>query len=156
MFSSIDRTDSLTLIQTRIRPILSSDTLRGYTVMIRGIDHIELIVRELEEYVAFMKTLGFEELTRTSHHGKSVELKAPGEGQPIFEIHEATGEEVIGVNHIAFRVEDAHAAHAALAATNIKLKQPNFVESTGRTTVNLRDPDGWRMQLVDSKRESPV
>ena len=123
--------------------------------MIRGIDHIELIVREFEEYVAFMKTLGFEELTRTSHHGKSVELKAPGEGQPIFEIHEATGEEVIGVNHIAFRVEDVHAAHAALAATNIKLKQPNFVESTGRTTVNLRDPDGWRMQLVDSKRESP-
>ena len=64
--------------------------------MIRGIDHIELIVRDFDEYVAFMKTLGFEELTRTSHHGVSVELKAPGEGQPIFEIHEATGEEVIG------------------------------------------------------------
>ena len=150
-----DRSASLTLIQSRIRSILLRGKLRGYADMIRGIVHIELIVREFEEYVAFMKTLGFEELTRTSHHGKSVELKAPGEGQPIFEIHEATGEEVIGVNHIAFRVEDAHAAHAALATTNIKLKPPNFVESTGRTTVNLRDPDGWRMQLVDAKRKSP-
>ena len=31
--------------------------------MIRAIDHIELIVRDFEEYVEFMKTLGFEELT---------------------------------------------------------------------------------------------
>jgi glyoxylase I family protein len=123
--------------------------------MIRGIDHIELIVRDFDEYVAFMKTLGFEELTRTSHHGQSVELKAPGVNQPIFEIHQATGEEVIGVNHIAFGVDDTAAAHATLKSTNINMKAPNFVESTGRTTINLRDPDGWRMQLVDAKRQSP-
>ena len=123
--------------------------------MIQGIDHIELIVRDFEEYVAFMKTLGFEELTRTSHHGQSVELKPPGENQPIFEIHQATGEEVIGVNHIAFRVDDANAAHEALRPTGIDLRTPNFVESTGRTTVNLRDPDGWRMQLVDARRVIP-
>jgi hypothetical protein len=30
------------------------------------------------------------------------------------------------------------------------------VEATGRTTINLRDPDGWRMQLVDAKREEPA
>jgi glyoxylase I family protein len=123
--------------------------------MIRGIDHIELIVRDFDEYVAFMKTLGFEELTRTSHHGQSIELKAPGDNQPIFEIHQATGEEVIGVNHIAFKVDDAVAAHQSLKTSQIKYKEPNFVESTGRTTINLRDPDGWRMQLVDAKRRSP-
>jgi glyoxylase I family protein len=102
-----------------------------------------------------MKTLGFEELTRTSHHGQSIELKAPGDNQPIFEIHQATGEEVIGVNHIAFKVDDAVAAHQSLKTSQIKYKEPNFVESTGRTTINLRDPDGWRMQLVDAKRRSP-
>jgi glyoxylase I family protein len=52
--------------------------------MIRGIDHIELIDRDFTEYVEFMKTLGFEELTRTTHHGESVELRMPGENQPIF------------------------------------------------------------------------
>lgn len=124
--------------------------------MIRGVDHIELIVRDFEEYVAFLKTLGFEELTQTGHHGQSAELQAPGENQPIFEIHQATGEEVIGVNHIAFKVDDVNAAHEVLEKTDIDFKKPNYVESTGRTTINLRDPDGWRMQLVDAKREDPA
>ena len=123
--------------------------------MIKGIDHIELIVRDFDEYVAFMKTLGFEELIRTSHHGASVELKAPGENQTIFEIHQATGEEVIGVNHIALRVDDTETAHETLKTTSIQFEEPNFVPSTGRTTLNLRDPDGWRMQLVDAKRKTP-
>ena len=123
--------------------------------MIRGIDHIELIVRDFDEYVDFMKTLGFEELSRTHHHGQSVELKAPGENQPIFEIHQADGEEVIGVNHIAFRVDDPAEAYETLRSTTLKIKAPNFVESTGRTTVNLRDPDGWRMQLVGANRKDP-
>ena len=118
--------------------------------MIRGIDHIELIVRDFDEYLAFLQSLGMEGLTHTTHHGQSAELKAPGE------IHEASGEEVIGVNHIAFRVEDVNGAAQTLGGTAIKHNPPNYVESTGRTTINLRDPDGWRMQLVDAKREDPA
>ena len=124
--------------------------------MIRGIDHIELIVRNFDEYVDFLKTLGMEVLTLTTHHGKSAELQAPGENQPIFEIHQVTGEEVIGVNHIAFRVDDVNAASEKLERTKIDFNKPNTVEATGRTTINLRDPDGWRMQLVDAKRAEPV
>jgi hypothetical protein len=30
------------------------------------------------------------------------------------------------------------------------------VPATGRTTVNFRDPDGWRLQLVDSDRKAPA
>jgi catechol 2,3-dioxygenase-like lactoylglutathione lyase family enzyme len=41
--------------------------------MIRGIDHIELIVRDVEEFVAFFEKLGFKVLTRTSHHGASAD-----------------------------------------------------------------------------------
>ena len=123
--------------------------------MIRGIDHIELIVRNFDEYVDFLKTLGMEVLTLTTHHGKSAELQAPGENQPIFEIHQVTGEEVIGVNHIAFRVDDVNAASEKLERTGIDFNKPNYVEATGRTTINLRDPDGWRMQLVDAKRAEP-
>ena len=95
-------------------------------------------------------------LTHTSHHGESAELQAPGENQPIFEIHQAIGEEVIGVNHIAFRVDDVKAADSMLNKTKIDSKPPNYVDATGRTTINLRDPDGWRMQLVDAKREDPA
>ncbi len=119
--------------------------------MITGIDHIELIVRDLDDYVAFLTTLGFETLRRTDHHGGSVEMKPPGEGQPVFEIHQASGEEVIGINHIALKIDDAAAAHKALQGTDIRVESgPRFIASTGRTNVDIRDPDGWRVQLVEN------
>ena len=100
--------------------------------------------------------MGFQLLTRTSHHGQSAELQLPGPNQTIFEIHQVDGEENIGVNHIAFRVDHAEASYRELQAQGITtLKPPNFVQSTGRITVNFRDPDGWRLQLVDAERKAP-
>lgn len=124
--------------------------------MIRGIDHIELIVRDVEEFVAFFEKMGFKVLTRTSHHGSSAELQLPGENQPIFEIHQVGGEENIGVNHIAFKVDNAQESYAELQGKGVKnMRTPNYVAATGRMTVNFRDPDGWRMQLVDAERKAP-
>ena len=124
--------------------------------MINRIDHIEIIVRNAAEYTAFMETLGFEIINRTSHHGASAELKLPGEGQPIFEIHQVEGEENPGVNHIAFAVDDAREAFEQLSGARVEpINPPNYVQSTGRLTVNLRDPDGFRMQLVDAERKDP-
>ncbi len=124
--------------------------------MIRGIDHIELIVRDVEEFVTFFQNMGFKLLTRTSHHGESAELQLAGPNQPIFEIHQVGGEENIGVNHIAFTVDNAQATYEALQRKGItSMKAPNFVSATGRTTVNFRDPDGWRLQLVDAARKEP-
>ena len=124
--------------------------------MIRGIDHIELIVRDVEEYVAFFEKMGFKVLTRTSHHGASAELQLPGDNQPIFEIHQVGGEENVGVNHIAFKVDSAQGSYDEFLAKGLKMpRAPNYVKATGRMTVNFRDPDGWRMQLVDSDRKKP-
>jgi catechol 2,3-dioxygenase-like lactoylglutathione lyase family enzyme len=125
--------------------------------MIRGIDHIELIVRDVDEFIAFFQQLGFQLLTRTSHHGASAELQLPGPHQPIFEIHQVSGEENIGINHIAFKVDNAEETYEELRSKGItSLRAPNFVTATGRTTVNFRDPDGWRLQLVDADRKKPV
>lgn len=124
--------------------------------MIRSIDHIELIVRDLEEFVTFFQNLGFELLMRTGHHGGSVEMTLPGENQPIFEIHQAGGEEVIGINHIALKVDDAKAAYEAFQEKGVPFTRgPKYIDHTGRTTVELRDPDGWRVQLVDAERKAP-
>ena len=123
------------------------------TSLVRGIDHIELIVRDLDEYVAFFMTLGFETVRRTPHHGGSVEMKAPGGGQPVLEIHQVTGEEVIGINHIAFKVDDVNTAYDALAGyPGMVTGKPGHVPDTGRTNLNLRDPDGWRLQLVQNAK----
>jgi len=124
--------------------------------MVRGIDHIEIIVRNVEEYIAFFERMGFKLLTRTTHHGSSAELQLPGNNQPIFEIHQVSGEENIGVNHIAFKVDSAQDSYTELKGKGLKtMREPNYVKSTGRMTVNFRDPDGWRMQLVDAERKAP-
>jgi len=125
--------------------------------MLTAIDHIEIIVRDLDAYVDYLRKLGFELITRTSHHGDSAELKLPGDNQPIFELHQVGGEEVIGINHIAFRTDSVDAAYDRLLENGIKIEEPpHDVPSTGRTNINLRDPDGWRVQIVDAKRRRPV
>ncbi len=123
--------------------------------MVLSIDHIELIVRDVDEFVEFYQKLGFKLLSRTGHHGDSAELQLPGDDQPIIELHVASGEENIGVNHIALKVSNAHEAHTELAAKGITFyaEGPRFIQSTGRTVVNFRDPDGWRLQLVDAERK---
>ena len=123
--------------------------------MVRGIDHIEIIVRDVEEYIAFFERMGFKLLTRTTHHGSSAELQLPGNNQPIFEIHQVGREENIGVNHIAFKVDNAQEMYKQLKGKVKVMREPNYVAATGRTTVNMRDPDGWRLQLVDADRKAP-
>ncbi len=124
--------------------------------MIRGIDHIELIVRDVDETVKFLQALGFELILRTSHHGDSAELKLPGDNQPVFEVHAVSGEEVIGINHIAFKVDSVQESYRQLRAAGIRFAgEPHLVQATGRTIANFRDPDGWRLQLVDSSRARP-
>ena len=65
-------------------------------------------------------------------------------------------EEVIGVNHIAFQVDDAHQAYEELKNAGVTFDGgPTFVEASGRLVVNFRDPDGWRLQLADARRKPP-
>ena len=124
--------------------------------MVLGIDHIESIVRDVDEFVEFYEKLGFDVLLRTAHHGGAAELKLPGENQPVLEIHSATGEESIGINHIAFKVANAQEASDDVVSYRIKPDRgPHLAEVTGRTHVNMRDPDGWRLQMVDADRIAP-
>jgi glyoxylase I family protein len=121
--------------------------------MITGIDHIEIIVSDLDAYVTFFERLGFEVSARTVHHGGSVEVRLPGTEGTIFELHEVIGEENPGINHIAFRCEDVHATYRELKGRGITFtSEPRKVPSTGRTNANLRDPGGFRLQLVDAAR----
>lgn len=124
--------------------------------MVTQVDHIELIVNDIEGYIRLFQAIGFKLLSRTTHHGVSVEFQLPGPNQPIFELHQVQGEEVIGVNHIAFRVDDVRAAYEALKTSGVRFeREPQFIKETGRTIANGRDPDGWRFQLVDARRRAP-
>jgi catechol 2,3-dioxygenase-like lactoylglutathione lyase family enzyme len=121
--------------------------------MFEALDHIEVVVRDVERYVEFFRPLGLTVLRRTAHHGVSAELAIPGQGQPILEIHQASMQEVIGINHLAFRVENVTAAAARIQALGIKLEGgPMMAKSTGRFLANFRDPDGLRLQIVEAPR----
>ncbi|WP_247004126.1 VOC family protein [Halosolutus gelatinilyticus] len=117
--------------------------------MIGEIDHIEIEVSDADEMTNFLKKLGYEELRTTEHHGESVELEpADGDG-PIFEIHTVEGEEVPGINHIAFAVDDIEGVTEQLEAEDVdSIVGPYEVEATDRQITNFRDPDGRRFQVV--------
>jgi len=125
--------------------------------MVRGIDHIELVVRDVEQFASLFESMGFEVILRTPHHGGSIEVKLPGEGQTIFELHSVEGEENPGVNHIAFGCDNVHETYEAMKKKGIVFeKAPFLVPATGRLIANFRDPDGWRLQLVDAKRSTDI
>ena len=124
--------------------------------MIVGIDHIELVVRDVKALVEFYQKLGFELLTWTDHHGGSAELKLPGDNQPIFEIHAVMTEENPGINHISFKCVDIEKTHAELVSKGVTFeKGVHPSHATGRKNALLRDPDGWRLQLSDANRGAP-
>jgi len=118
------------------------------------IDHIEIEASDADEMADFLKKLGYEELRTTEHHGTSYELE-PGDGDgPIFEIHRVEGEEVPGINHIAFAVSDIEGATEELKEQDVdQVSDPYHVEKTGRTITNFRDPDGRRFQMVEDDED---
>lgn len=122
--------------------------------MVRDVDHIEYVVSDAEEMVDFLELLGFERHRETEHHATSYEVKPAGADRPIVEIHTAEGEEATGVNHIALLVDDIEGITEDLKAAGLDAEGPQYVESTGRTTTNLRDPDGRRFQLVSSESDA--
>ncbi|AHG02117.1 hypothetical protein HALLA_02075 (plasmid) [Halostagnicola larsenii XH-48] len=117
--------------------------------MIGEIDHIEIEASNADEMANFLKKLGYQELRTTEHHGESFELEPEDGSGPIFEIHTVEGEEVPGINHIAFGVDDIDSVTDHLEEEDIdSIVGPYDVEETGRTITNFRDPDGRRFQVV--------
>ncbi len=121
--------------------------------MIIGIDHIEYIVRDVKLHVEFYQKLGFKLLRWTDHHEGSAELQLPGEHQPVIELHELLPEEVPGLNHISWKTRDIEQTYTDLNAKGIKFFMPvHESPTTGRKNAELRDPDGWRIQLSSEER----
>jgi catechol 2,3-dioxygenase-like lactoylglutathione lyase family enzyme len=81
------------------------------------------------------------------------EMQLPGDNQPIFEIHEVLTEENPGINHIAFRVDNVDETYETLRSRGLKFHLDIHNSVTGRKKADLRDPDGWRLQITDKVRQ---
>jgi len=105
----------------------------------------------------FYGKLGFEETSRKRVGGDTatvIFLALPGDGERLeltlndgrtepYEIGDAYG-------HIALSVDDMQAELEALAAKGIAPEKPPYASRPGGSTICfIRDPDGYRIELVE-------
>ena len=118
--------------------------------MITGIDHIEFCVGNVEAVAEFFKNMGFKEIRRTDHHGGAVELQIPGDSGVTFEFHYGKPAETVGLNHIAFKVDDMEQTYAEFCEKGIKfVEPPKHSGNRGGQIANTRCPAHLRYQFVD-------
>ncbi len=124
--------------------------------LISYLDHIEFVVDDVDEFVKFMETWGFEVSLRTDHHHGSAEMKLPDQNL-IIEIHGVEGEENPGINHLGWATDDIEeCAKIAKKKGYKQVGEPRLYTPTGRMLLNFRDPDGFRFQFTSTQRVAPV
>ena len=128
--------------------------------MPRALIHTMLRILDEDRSLAFYRALGFEETSRKRVGGDTatvIFLALPGDGERLeltlndgrtepYELGEAYG-------HIALSVDDMDAELAALAAKGIEPERPPYASRPGGSTICfIRDPDGYRIELVEIGR----
>jgi lactoylglutathione lyase len=113
-------------------------------------------IGDIDRSVAFYEKIGFEVAGRMPIGDEAINIfmNLPGE-DPVLELtynHGVTGyEHGTGYNHIALMVDDLNATLDQLSADGIEPEKPPY-RPGGRTEGHficfLRDPDGYRIELI--------
>jgi lactoylglutathione lyase len=113
-------------------------------------------IGNIDRSVAFYKALGFEEVGRMPIRDEAINvfMGLPGDG-PRLELtynHGVDGYELgTGYNHIAITAEDLDATLARLADQGIEPEKPPYrVREGGSRLAFVRDPDGYRIELIET------
>lgn len=113
-------------------------------------------IGDIDRSVAFYAALGFEELRRVpiGSDATNVFMGLPGDGARL-ELtynHGVDGYEIgTGYGHIAVSAGDLDATLEALAAQGITPEKPPYsVREGGSRLCFVRDPDGYRIELIES------
>jgi len=112
-------------------------------------------IGDIDRSVAFYEALGFEELMRMPIRDEAINvfMGLPGDGARLELTHNFGVESYdlgTGYNHIAVTVEDLDAKLAALAERGIDPEKPPYRVSEGGSRICfVRDPDGYRIELIE-------
>jgi lactoylglutathione lyase len=112
-------------------------------------------IGEIDRSVEFYKALGFEEVGRMPIRDEAINvfMGLPGDGARL-ELtynHGVDSYELgTGYNHIAVTVSDLDGTLAALAGRGIEPERPPYSLREGGTRLCfVRDPDGYRIELIE-------
>ena len=113
-------------------------------------------VLDLERSAAFYEKLGFEELRRMPIRDEATNLfmGLPGDGARLELTHNHDRSEPYeigtGYGHIAITTDDLDATLERLAADGIEPEKPPYrVREGGSRICFVRDPDGYRIELIE-------
>ncbi|HEY8628850.1 MAG TPA: VOC family protein [Gaiellaceae bacterium] len=112
-------------------------------------------ITDIDRSVAFYTALGFEELRRMPIREEAINvfMGLPGDG-PRLELTYNFGvdsyELGTGYGHIAVTVDDLDGTLARLAEQGIESERPPYtVREGGSRLCFVRDPDGYRIELIE-------
>ncbi len=112
-------------------------------------------IGDIDRSVSFYEALGFEEVGRMPIRDEAINvfMGLPGDG-PRLELtynHGVDSYEMgTGYNHIAVTVDDMGATLERLAAKGIEPEKPPYsVREGGSLLCFVRDPDGYRIELIE-------
>jgi lactoylglutathione lyase len=113
-------------------------------------------ITEPERSVAFYEALGFEKRRELPIRDEAINyfLAVPGTDGPELELTYNFGVDSYDLGtaygHIAVTVEDMDGALAALAEKGIEPEKPPYrVREGGSLIAFVRDPDGYRIELIE-------
>jgi len=112
-------------------------------------------IGDIDDSIAFYEKLGFEETGRMPIRDEAINvfMGLPGDGARL-ELtynHGVDSYEMgTGYNHIAVTVDDLDGTLEGLAAQGIEPEKPPYsVREGGSRLCFVRDPDGYRIELIE-------
>jgi lactoylglutathione lyase len=112
-------------------------------------------IGDIDRSVAFYKALGFEEVGRLPIRDEAINvfMGLPGDGARLeltYNFGVDSYELGTGYNHIAVTIEDLDGALERLSAEGIDPEKPPYtVSENGPRLCFVRDPDGYRVELIE-------
>ena len=112
-------------------------------------------ITDIDRSVAFYTALGFEELRRMPIREEAINvfMGLPGDGGRLeltYNFGVDSYELGTGYGHIAVTVDDLDGTLARLAEQEIKPERPPYtVREGGSRLCFVRDPDGYRIELIE-------
>ena len=116
--------------------------------------HTNMRVRDIDASMRFYKALGFERRGKLQFEGAyNVYLGVPGDGDTLeltYNHDERTYELGTAYGHIAIGVDDLNGTLERLEEQGIEPEKPPYrVREGGSRIAFVRDPDGYRIELIE-------